>query len=115
MELNEMRRGIVFLGAFGMSLCGSQSFAQSNEEWSLEPLGNSFPCDTVQQNPNGVVFVKPLKITCNGRAFLNPLAGSSYGVSYACDRTIGVILLDQNAMQKHPNHLMQVIKKDCSR
>jgi hypothetical protein len=103
------------LAILGASLWSAPAPAQSNEEWSLEPLSNPFPCDNVRQSPNGVVFVKPLKITCNGRAVLNPLAGSSYAMSYACDRTSGIVLLDQAAMQKHPNNLLQVITKDCTR
>ena len=105
---------IAFLAAFGISLCYSQSFAQNIEEWSLEPLAGPFPCQTVQLTPNGFVFIKSLKITCNGRQFINPQPGSSYGASYACDHTSGVILLDEAAMQKYPNNLLQVIKKDCS-
>jgi hypothetical protein len=98
-----------------VSLCYSQSFAQNIEEWSLEPLTTPFPCDTVRLSATSVIFLKSLKITCNGTLFINPLSGSSYSFSYACDHTTGVILLDEAAMQKHSNHLLQVIRKDCSR
>jgi hypothetical protein len=106
---------IVSVTALVVSLGCSGSFAQNVGEWSLEPLTAPFPCDTIQLNSTGFKFVKTLKITCNGKQFINPVPGSSYSVSYACDHTNGVILLDDNAVRKHPNNLLQVIRNDCAR
>jgi hypothetical protein len=105
---------LVFLTVFGISLWCSRSFGQNSDDWSLEPLTNPFPCDAVRLAPTSITFLKPLRISCNGRQFLNPLPGSTYVASYACDRTSGVILLDEGALQKHPNNLLQIIRKDCS-
>jgi hypothetical protein len=91
----------------------SQSFAQDSDEWSLEPLENPFPCNTVQLTSTSIMFLKPLKISCNGKQFLNPLPGSTYFASYACDHTSGVILLDEGALRRYPNNLLQIIRKDC--
>jgi hypothetical protein len=105
---------VAALAIFGISLWCSQSSAQSSDEWSLEPLSKPFPCDTAHLTATGFLFVKPLKITSNGRVFLSPIAGSSYPISYACERATGILLLDQSAMQNHPNNLLEVIKRDCS-
>jgi hypothetical protein len=109
----KMTREIASLAAFGLIIGCSHVYAQSSEEWSLEPRTAPFPCDSVRNTPTGLLFLKPLKIMCNGKAFLTPMAGSSYAVSYACDRTSGIVLLDQVAMRKQENNLLDAIKKDC--
>jgi hypothetical protein len=114
-EDEDMPSKISCFAAFGLSLFCLQSLAQNVEEWSLDPITTRFPCDNVRLTTTSFTFVKSMKITCNGKQYLNPQPGSSYAVSYACDRTSGVILLDEAAMQKHPNHLLQVIRRDCSR
>ena len=101
---------IALVTALGTLLCVTQTIAQSTE-WSLDPLKSAFPCDAVTFTPTGFVALKPLKITCKGNAALDLAEGKGLdSVIFACDGPTGVYMAGDSSV---PNHLLQIMKKDC--